>query len=129
MAILTAIKQMEGDDISNYFTSNARLRSASQNVIAQLQYSDLWRNAGTLRRNEEMRVDMQGHISGPPIKYNIQVQVNGISGNSTVAHVIVSSSIQCDDPANQKGALRAVIAALNKSLDTGKSYTVTGTSP
>jgi hypothetical protein len=76
-----------------------------------------------------MRVDMQGQIPGPPIQSNIQVQVNGMHGNSTVAHAIVFSTIQTNNPANQQGSTNAVIAALNLSLDSGHSYTVAGTSP
>lgn len=123
------ITRTQGGPIPNFYNPNNGQRESSRNVIAQLEYADLWRGPGTLRDNKVMRVDMQGHIPGPPIQYNIQVQVDGIFGNSTVAHAIVSSTIQTDDPANQRGSLRAVIAALNESLDTGRTYTVAGTSP
>lgn len=123
------ITRTQGNQIPNLFAPNAGQRSSTQNVIALLQYGDLWRGAGTLRDNGVMRVDMQGQIPGPPIQSNIQVQVDGVRGNSTVAHVIVSSTIQTNDPANQRGSLNAVIAALNQSLDSGRSYTVAGTSP
>ena len=123
------ITRTENGAIPNHYNPNNAQRGSCQNVIAQLQYADLWRGAGTLRDNGVIRVDMQGHIPGPPIQYNMQVQVNGIQGKSTVAHAIISSTIQTADSANQRGALRSVIAALNQSLDTGNSYTVTGTSP
>lgn len=34
-----------------------------------------------------------------------------------------------NDPANQRGAVNKVVSALNQSLDSGRSYTVTGTNP
>jgi len=98
------ITRAQGGAIPNLHAPSVGQRGSAQNVIAQLQYSDLWRGAGTLRDNGIMRVDMQGHIPGPPIQYNIQVQIDGMQGNSTVAHV-------------------------NQSLDSGHSYTVAGTSP
>jgi hypothetical protein len=115
--------------INNRTVPNRTQRSRAQDVIASLQYADLWRNAGTLHDNRVVRVDMQGIINGPPRQSNIQVQLDGVQGNSTIAHANVSWSIMTDDPANQLGALRKVISALNQSLDTGNSYSVTGTNP
>ncbi len=123
------ITVVQGGAIANYHQPSNAQKNSSHDVIAKLQYADLWRGAGTLRDNGVMRVDMQGHIPGPPIQYNIRVQVDGMRGNSTVAHANVSSSIQSDDPANQQGALNKVISALNQSLDSGHSYTVAGTNP
>lgn len=115
--------------IKNIFVPNQNQRTAAQTVIAQLQYADIWRDAGTLRNVALMRVDMQGHIAGPPVRYNIQVQVNGIANNSTVAHADISSLIASTNPQNQQGALSKVISALNLSLDTGHSFIVTGNNP
>lgn len=123
------ISVIQGAAIQNLFASNPNQRTAAQTVIAQLQYADLWRGAGTLRNTLLMRVDMQGHIAGPPIRYNIQVQVNGVASNSTVAHADVSSLIASTTPENQQGALNKVISALNQSLDTGRSYVVAGNNP
>jgi hypothetical protein len=119
----------QGQPIAHHFQPNQEQRTAAHNVIAQLQYADLWRNAGVLRQNNLMRVDMQGVIGGNPVRHNIQVQVNGIKGSSTVAHADVSATLMTNDPANQKGVVNRVISALNQSLDTGHSYAVTGTSP
>lgn len=115
--------------IPNHLQPNQRQRTAAHEVIAQLQYADVWRNAGTLHQNSLVRVDMQGTIAGNPVRHNIQVQVNGIAGNSTIAHADVSASLMTNDPANQRGVAHKVISALNQSLDSGHSYSVTGTSP
>lgn len=125
---------VQNGPIPNYYTGlNAARRTAAQNVIAQLQYADLWRGAGTLYTNDLMRIDMQGLIpahGGTPAQSNIQVQVNGVTGHSTVAHANVSYSLNgITNAENQQGAANQVISALNRSLDSGYSYSVTGTLP
>ena len=119
----------QGGPIPNYYEPNRHQRESAQNVIAQIDYDDLWRGAGTIADNGVMRVDNQGRIAGPPALYNIQVQVNGISGHSTVAHANVSTSTQTVDKINQTGVVNKVIAALNISLDSGRSCLVTGSIP
>lgn len=119
----------QGAVIPNHLQPNANQRNAAHEVIAQLQYADLWRGAGTLHKNAAVRVDMQGTIAGNPVQHNIQVQVNGVHGASTIAHANVSASIMTDDPANQRGAANKVISALNQSLDSGHSYSVAGSNP
>jgi hypothetical protein len=113
----------------NSLTKNKK--EAVYNVIGKLQYSSVFQNnAGTLETNDDMRVDMQGTFTVNNVKFhNIQVQVNNIKGNSTVAHANVSESTMTDDPKNQKGVLKKVQSALNQSFDNGRSYEVTGTAP
>ncbi|MFU2319090.1 hypothetical protein [Rahnella sp. PCH160] len=123
------ITRIQGAAIPHIYLPNNAQKQSAYNVIAQLQYADLWRAPGQLRTNGVMRVDMQGHIPGAVTQYNIQVQVNGINGQSTVAHVIVSGSLQTGNAQNQQGALNAVIAGLNQSIDTGCTFTVAGSVP
>ena len=108
---------------------NANQRNAAHNLIAQLQFADLWRGPGTLHTSGNMRIDMQGVIPAAgqtPAQQNIQVQ----TGNLTIAHANVSHSMgNITNPENQLGAVRRVISALEQSLDTGHSFTVTGTIP
>lgn len=110
---------------------NKTNKEAVYNVIGKLDYSNIIQNkAGTLVSNKEMRVDMQGTYMVNDVKFhNIQVQVNGIKGNSTVAHANVSESTMTSDPKNQQGVLKKVQSALNQSFDSGRSYEVTGTAP
>ena len=91
----------QGGPIPNHYPPNQKQRESAQNVIAKIDYDDLWRGAGTIADNGVMRVDNQGKIVGPPALYNIQVQVDGISGKSTVAHANVSTSTQTGDKINQ----------------------------
>ncbi|HEX7363400.1 MAG TPA: hypothetical protein VF283_23155 [Bryobacteraceae bacterium] len=124
----------QGAAIPNYPAQapSQAIKTAAQTVIAQLQYGDIWRGAGTLHNNGAVRLDMQGQIAavgGAPAQQNIQVQLNGVRGRSTVAHANVSHSVVTDDPANQRGVARKVISALNQSLDSARSYTVTGSIP
>ena len=117
--------------IPNYFGKpNKGQRASAQEVIKKLDYADIWRNRQqTLYDNGTMRLDIQGTIPGPPERQNLQVQVDGVKGHSTVAHADVSSTIQTTDPANQRGVVRKVQSALMQSLDSGDSYDVRGTSP
>jgi hypothetical protein len=119
----------QGAAIPNVYVPNQNLKTSARDAIAHLQYANLWQNAGNLYDNNVMRVDMQGIIPGPPIQHNIQVQVDNLLGHSTVAHANVSTTLMTGDPANQRGALQKVITALYQSLDTGHSYTVTGSIP
>jgi hypothetical protein len=108
------------------------LHESSQEVIVQLDYADLWRTGRlTLYTNALVRLDQQGDYvdvdpNGGGRIYNIQVQVNGVRGNSTIAAALVYDTIQTDDPENQKGIVRKVVGALNQSLDTGHICTVKG---
>jgi hypothetical protein len=117
--------------INNYFDSANKTHTGDAcDVIAMLEYSDIWRGSGTLHESGTMRLDMQGsYPEGSGTVYNLQVQVNGVRGSSTVAHALVSDEVQNDDPANQRGVAHKVISALNQSLDTGCTFRVTGSIP
>ncbi|EFA78534.1 hypothetical protein PPL_09186 [Heterostelium album PN500] len=64
--------------------------------------------------------------------FNLQAQINGINGASTVSAVLVSPTCQPNrDKSEQqqienerKNVIRKVKDAMNKSYDTGKIYTV-----
>jgi len=118
----------QGAQIPNRYVPDQAQVTSAKDAIAQLDYADIF-SAGTLVDNGVMRVDMQGVIAGPPKQRNLQVQVDNIHGNSTVAHANVSETIMTDDPANRRGVKRKVISALRESLFTGRSYTVTGSIP
>ena len=107
-------------------------RTDAQAAINAIQYADIFGGPGMIANHGTMRVDNQGHfqVGGvDPYYYNIQVQVNGVHGNSTVAHANVCDTIMTNDPLNQTGAKNRVISALQRSLDDDHSYTVTGTCP
>jgi hypothetical protein len=114
--------------IPGHIVPNAGQRSTAQDVIAMLQYADIWNGPGTLRQQGGVRLDMQGTIPATPAlpaRQNLQVQIGGHS----IAHADVATSIMDDDPANQRGALNKVISALNQSLNGQMSYLVRGSIP
>ncbi|MEI8592785.1 hypothetical protein [Photobacterium sp. Hal280] len=131
-----AINVQQTGPINNLFPGspnvfNNNQKEAVYNVIGQLTYADIYRNnAGTIVQNQIMRLDMQGtFMQGNYRFHNLQVQVNGVNGNSTVAHVNVSEETMTNDQPNQQGVLRKVQSALNQSFDSANSYQVTGTAP
>ncbi|MGA4670768.1 hypothetical protein ACPCG0_13390 [Propionibacteriaceae bacterium Y1923] len=121
------IQRVQSGPIPRYFGAlNAAQTQDAKDVIAMLEYTDIFRSARTLHNTALIRLDMQGQIPGPPQQANIQAQVNGVQGNSTVAHVLVDWSVANDDPANQLGVERAVRAALRSSLADGHTWLVSG---
>jgi len=112
--------------INNRGIPNQAQRSSAYDVIAMLDYTDLWLGLGTIHKDANVRVDQQPH---GPNQRNIQVQINGIVGNSTIAHTVLSTTVQTNDPTNQVGVANKVISALNQSLDTAQSFSVAGSIP
>jgi len=110
---------------NRYCGMNSSQQEAAREAIDNLQYADVFRGAKSKVSQDAaktMRVDVQGDVTetGSPIKKNIQVQVNGVSGHSTVAAVLVSTSATTADPTNRLGVERLVKKALRWSL-TSKS--------
>lgn len=103
----------------------------AKDAIDELQYADLFRGAGQLTAVGKVRVDMQGTFTQTGIVWsNIQAQVNGVRGNSTIACVHVNrTSVNTPDPQNQRGALHKVIDAFKKSLYNNSIYTIAGQAP
>ena len=103
---------------------NAAQRSDCQRVIAQLDFADLGRGAGTLHTSGAARLDMQGRTAAGDA--NLQVQIGG----GTVAAAMVASSVQqTTDPANRRGASSGAVSVLNQSMDSGNVWSLTGTLP
>lgn len=93
-------------------------------VIAQLDFADLGRGAGTLHVSGHVRLDMQGRTAGGDA--NIQVQI----GDGTVAAAMIFNSAQhTTDPNNQRGVANGAISVLNQSMDTGTVWNLTGSLP
>lgn len=117
-------KTNTGNAINNRIVPNATQREDCYQVIAQLDFADLGRGAGTLHTVNGVRLDMQGHNAAGWA--NLQVQI----GNRTAACALIAPSIQAIvDPTNQRGGANAAISALNQSLDHGTIWTVTGGIP
>ncbi len=117
-------KTNTNNPIRGIVVPTARQKSDCQDVIAQLDFADLGRGAGTLHVVGTARLDMQGHTGAGDA--NIQVQ---IGGGTTAAVLIAASVLATQDPANQRGATKGAISVLNQSLDSGTIWTLTGTLP
>lgn len=125
-----AITVVQKGDIPNKYPTplNTKQKTDAHTAIGALEYAKIFQNnSGTISNFETMRVDMQGTFTQGGYRWhNIQVQINGISGKSTVAHANVSEQTMTSDPVNQKGVVQKVRSALEQSLDSGKSYEVSG---
>ncbi len=121
----------QGAQIPNHANPSGAQKRASPDAIGGIDYARIFGGPGTIGQDGQriMRVDMQGNIPGPPIVKNLQVQINGIGGHTTVAHALVSTTLMTNDPANQRGVTHKVQAALNRSLDDGHTWNVNGTAP
>ncbi len=96
-------------------------RAACQNVIAQLTFADLSGRARTIHTNHPARLDLQGILANGSLNLQVQVGANSVAGA-----LVESSSLLTQDSANQRGVARAVISALNQSLDSNTMWRVFG---
>jgi hypothetical protein len=122
--IMPLTKTNTNNPIRGRLVPNAGQRSECQAVIAQLQFADLGRGAGTLHTVGAARIDMQGRTAAGDA--NIQVQ---IGGGSVAAVMVAHSAQQTTDPANQRGAANGAISVLNQSMDSGTIWNLTGSLP
>lgn len=117
-------KTNTGNVIRGRVVPNQAQRRDCQAVIAQLNFADLGRGAGTLHQVGVARIDMQGRTATGDA--NIQVQIGG----GTVAAAMIANSVQrTTDPNNQRGASNGAISVLNQSMDSGTVWTLTGALP
>jgi len=112
--------------INNYFGApNANQTRDATNAIAQLDFADLYR-APPFRINQGLvRLDAQGPNAAGDA--NWQVQINGINGNSTIAHAQVQAALgNASTAARRTYVQRMVRSALNQSLNSGNRFDATG---
>jgi hypothetical protein len=115
-----------GSAIRNAYTSaTSRNESDAKSAIGNLDFADLYRRPPFRINRSSVRLDAQGLSGGGDA--NWQVQINGISGSSTIAHVQVEAELGgASTRERQQYVQRKVRGALLESLRTGKSYRVTG---
>jgi hypothetical protein len=112
-----------GSAIENMGRQTRRISSDSETAIAQLTYQDLWRAPRTLVTQGRVRIDMQG-TTGEGHR-NIQIQINGLKGHSTISTALVSPELSTTNhEAEQRYIIRKVRHALNESLKSGNVYKV-----
>ena len=100
--------------------------------IHRLEYSDLWRDAGTiLNEGGTDRGGIRIDVQNPPADggANVQVQLNGFKGHTSVAHVLVASGLgaYAGKQAERNVIISKVKWAFFESLNQGVTVTVTGT--
>lgn len=79
------------------FALSPRFKSDAVSCINELEYADLWGQPGPpVTNTPTMRLDLQGYTGAGQM--NLQVQVNGIQGNSTVAAVLVDDTARAVPP-------------------------------
>ncbi len=125
------IVSAQGGAIPNGVVFNAAQRTDAQTAISQVQLADVWRGpqANPIANTVRVRVDSQGNDANG--RANLQAQLNGVNGNSTIAHVLVDATVGNAagqaQAAQQLYAIRQIRGALQNSLANGTTYTLTGT--
>ncbi len=116
----------QGGVIPNYFGApSPRQRQDATDAIAQLTFADIWRLPPWRINQGTVRLDIQGVIAGGG--RNLQVQINGIAGNSTISGVTVQGNLaNASTAARQAYVQRMVRSALVQSLNTANMQNVNG---
>ena len=97
----------------------------AMHAIDAIDFADVWRGAGTIANVGTVRVDVQGRTGGG--QQNLQAQINGIQGHSTVAAVLIADTVgETSIEAQRVYALRKIKNALFSSLNDGHIYSVSG---
>jgi len=111
--------------INNYLNPTNAQRSDGSDVIAMLTFADLYRMPPFRINNGRVRLDVQGAIPGGG--RNWQVQVNGVHGNSTIAHANIAGTLAGASTAErQRYVERKFRNALVSSLNSGDSFALNG---
>ena len=122
------IVSQQGGAINNIGGLNAARRSDAILAISGVQLADCWRAGVTISNSPLIRVDCQGVDANG--QANLQAQINGQNGNSTVAHVLVDQSVGATGgpraDVQRLYAIRQIRGALGNSLANGTTYTLTG---
>lgn len=115
-----------GDVRNAYGNMNANQERDARLAINAIDFADVWRGAGTIVNQGLVRLDVQGRTGAG--EQNLQVQINGVNGNSTVAAALIAESVQdASIEAQRVYAVRKIKDALFSSMNDNHIYRVTGT--
>lgn len=119
----------QGGPIPNLAVFNNAQRTDANTVFNAMQLADVWRSGVKIADSPTVRLDSQGNDANG--RANLQAQLNGVNGASTIAHVLVDASVGGVGGQAQAAqtlyATRQIVGALINSLRSGTTYTVTGT--
>lgn len=122
------IASAQGGAIPNGVVYTQAQRADAIAAINQLQLADVWRGGNTIANSGAVRIDSQGNNAAG--RANLQAQLNGVQGASTIACVLVDASVGAAGgqavAAQQLYAIRQIKGALQNSLTNGTVYTLTG---
>ncbi|NJK65841.1 MAG: hypothetical protein HC899_23060 [Leptolyngbyaceae cyanobacterium SM1_4_3] len=111
--------------IKNYYQPMQNMRKDASNVIAKLNYADIYRLPPFRLTEKTVRLDVQGKYGDNG--RNWQVQVNNMSGNSTIAHANIAGSLESASTIDRQRLVeRKFRDALVKSLDSEHSQLLEG---
>ncbi|KAK5576576.1 hypothetical protein RB653_007720 [Dictyostelium firmibasis] len=124
--VYTKLIVEEAGDISNKAETNKRQFKDLKEATEKLQYADIFRSsANKISDHNSIRIDMQGTFqSDQQLFHNLQAQINGMNGQSTIAHVNVAESSMVDGHGDQTKLEELVAKTLIKSAEHGKSYNI-----
>ena len=99
-------------------TPNATMRRDAAQAFGEIDYADVWREGETIADEGTVRVDVQGATTNFP-GVNLQAQLNGVRGNSTIATALVEQQVRTsagNSPVFQDMAVNLIRQALTQSL-------------
>ena len=118
--------QRQGPIRNAYGNMNQNQHSDAVTAINSLIDTAIWRGAGTIINHGTVRIDVQGYTGAGDL--NLQAQINGVNGNSTVAAILVAASVaEANTQAQHVYATRKLKNALFESMNDGYIYRVSGT--
>ncbi|TFH87247.1 hypothetical protein EQG41_07540 [Billgrantia azerbaijanica] len=118
--------QRQGAMSNAYGNLNTTQHNDAVEAINSLADTDIWREPRKIIDRGTVRIDVQGYTGNGDL--NLQAQINGVSGNSTVAAILVAPSVgEADTQAQHVYATRKLKNALFESLNDGYIYRVSGT--
>ncbi|EAL73093.1 hypothetical protein DDB_G0269008 [Dictyostelium discoideum AX4] len=123
---LAVVVPIPGENIPNGVNSNNKNKKDLKSAAEDLNYANIFRDRqGTIVKGESVRIDMQGSYTRDGQRwFNLQAQLNGIKGKSTIAHVNVAQNAMSNNLAEQAHVTNVVIAAMLNSYIIGKTYHV-----
>ncbi|HEY0169392.1 MAG TPA: hypothetical protein VGB75_20315 [Jatrophihabitans sp.] len=128
-------KQQAGVMPGAFPGGGAAIHADAVTAINLLSYAGMWGGAGTLTNTQRARVDLQGYTAAGQM--NLQVQVNGVGAPSTMATVLVATTVTAVLPPSPRSVpqqteiVRVIKSALFDSLNdfehaNAHIWTVTG---
>lgn len=111
--------------INNYHAPSQQNIQDATDAISQLVFADIWRLPPFRISVRSVRLDVQGAIAGGG--RNWQVQINGISGASTISAIIVQGNLATASTEERRTYVQRMVRnALVQSLNTARSMDVNG---